>query len=643
MSEMKSIQPFGSWKSPIASSSLVENSLRLGNIQIDDDKVIWSEGRPSEKGRTALMSWTATTEKQELSSPEYNVRTRGHEYGGKSFTAVNGRIFILQFGDQQIYELKPGGESVQITFNPDFRYADIRLDENRNQLIAVGEDHSDPQDVLNMLIRISLDGNGEQVVVASGHDFYSNPELSPDGSRLSFLTWDHPNMPWDGTELWLADIGGSGELSSLQKIAGGKDESVFQPQWDPSGDLYFISDRSGWWNLYSYSSGEVTNILPMDAEFGLPQWVFGMSTYAVLGEKQLIACYRDIEGSHLIKMDIPSGSMEPIELPYTDIDQVRAEGELIAFIGSDPDTSAELVVLDSGSDEIQSIQASASITFDKKFISIPESILFESRPGESVQAWYYPPNNPDYEGPKAEAPPLIVLSHGGPTAYSPGVFSMVKHFWTTRGFAVVDVNYSGSTGFGRAYRQRLNGDWGIRDVEDCSAAAKYLVETGKADPERLVIKGGSAGGFTTLAALAFGDVFKAGASYYGVGDLELLAKDTHKFESRYLDSMIGPYPEDQQTYFDRSPLNFADQIECPVIFMQGLDDPVVPFEQAEIMVNALKQKGLPVAYLPFEGESHGFRQATTITKAAESELYFYSKIFRFELADDVEPVEIFNL
>lgn len=637
------MKPFGSWKSPIASSSLVENSLRLGNIQVDDGNVIWTEGRPSEKGRTALMSWTRGSVSQELSSPTDNLRTRAHEYGGKSFTAANGRIFFLQFGDQQIYELLPGGESVQITSNPDFRYADIRLDENLNQLITVGEDHSDPDDVLNMLLSISLDGNGEQAVIASGHDFYANPELSPDGSHLSFLTWDHPNMPWDGTELWLADIEESGELSGLRKIAGGKDESVFQPQWDPSGDLHFISDRSGWWNLYSYADGKVTDTLAMDAEFGLPQWVFGMSTYAVLSEKQLIASYRDNEGSYLVRINVNDRSVDRIELPYTDMDQIRAEGELVAFIGSGPDTPAELVVLDLGNRSIDRIQASASISFDKNYISIPESILFEVRPGEPVQAWYYPPNNPEYEGPVGEAPPLIVLSHGGPTAYSPGVFSMVKQYWTTRGFAVVDVNYSGSTGFGRPYRQRLNRNWGIRDIEDCSAAANYLVETGKADPERLVIKGGSAGGFTTLAALAFGDVFKAGASYYGVGDLELLAKDTHKFESRYLDSLIGAYPEEQELYIARSPLNFSNQIECPVIFMQGLDDPVVPPNQAETMVNALKQKGLPVAYLPFEGESHGFRQASTITKAAESELYFYSKVFGFELAEDVEPVEIFNL
>lgn len=639
----KQIRPYGTWPSPISSRSLVEKSLRLGNIQIDNENVYWTEGRPEERGRTALMHWSLAEGQKELGPDDINIRSRVHEYGGISFTADAGRIFYIEFSDQQIYELLNDGSIQQITNAESFRYIDIRLDAGRQRLIAVGEDHSDPADIQNLLISINLDGAKQHQVLASGHDFYASPEISPDGSRLCFLTWDHPNMPWDGTQLWMSEIEDSGALTEPVQLAGGLQESIFQPQWSPDGKLYFTSDRSGWWNLYEYAGGKLRCVLEKAAEFGLPQWVFGMSMFSVIDTGKLLASYRDNDGSHLIKIDTTSGDSHEFSLPYTHIDQVRAEGDMASFIGAGPETPAEIVVLNLRSGEWTPIQASAAIEFDKDLISAPEAISFESRPGELVHAWFYPPQNPRYEAPDTEKPPLIVLSHGGPTANSPGVFAMVKQYWTSRGFAVVDVNYSGSTGYGRAYRERLRGTWGIRDVEDCSAAATYLSQQGRVDPERLIIKGGSAGGYTTLAALAFGDVFKAGASYYGVADLELLAGDSHKFESRYLDSMVGPYPEAKDIYFERSPLNHADGIECPVIFLQGLDDLVVPPNQAEVMVKALKDRGIPVAYLPFEGESHGFRQASTIMRSAEAELFFYSRIFGLELEESVEPVEIFNL
>ncbi len=643
MSSAKHIKPYGSWKSPVSGTSLTQSSLRLGQLQIDGTKIFWTEGRPAEKGRTALMMRDGGQAPQELSHPDWDVRTRAHEYGGGAFLVDHSRIFYVENHDQQIYEILENGDRQRLTNNPNFRYADMILDSKRHQLFVVGEDHSNPEAVANMLLRIPLDGEGKQVVVASGHDFYSNPQLSPDGNQLAFLSWDHPNMPWDATQLWLGKLNELGDMNQLHSVAGADEESIFQPLWDPDGTLYFISDRSGWWNIYKYSDENIRTVLDLDAEFGLPQWIFGMSTYAVLEPGMLVANYRDLSGSHLVQIDVKQGVIDTLAVPYTDLDQVKGVGSLITFIGSTAEKPSAMVSMDVESKTITILRNATETHLKADNISKPELISFEPRAGDTTYAWFYAPKNPLYKAPKDEKPPLIVLSHGGPTAYSPGVFSLIIQYWTTRGYAIVDVNYSGSTGFGRKYRERLNGSWGIRDVEDCSSAAFYLAQRGDVDPDRLIIKGSSAGGYTTLAALTFTDVFKAGASYYGIGDLELLAKDTHKFESRYLDHLVGEYPKEIQTYLDRSPIQHTDQLDCPVIFLQGLDDPVVPPNQAEIMVTALQEKGIPVAYVPFVGESHGFRQASTIVKAIESECYFYSKVFGIEPADSLEAIEIYNL
>ena len=634
-------KPYGSWKSPISGKTLVQSSLRLGQIQIDGDSVTWTEGRPAEKGRTALMHWSGS-DIHEITPPDSDVRTRAHEYGGGAFLNAGGYRFYINNSDQQIYEVLANGETRQVTHKPEYRFADMILDQKRDLLYAVGEDHSDTQNIENYLVRIALNG-GKFQIVAEGFDFYSNPQLSSDGTQLLFLTWNHPNMPWDGTQLRLADLDDEGNIVGIQEIAGGITESIFQPLWDPDGSIYFVSDRNGWWNIYRYSNSQVTCVLEKQAEFGLPQWVFGMSKYAVLNSGDLVAAYSDLSGSKLVRIDVNQGIFKDISTPYTGIDQVRGSKHRIAFIGYTDSQPGEIVTMDMVTNTSRTLRKSADTDIDGSYISKSQHISFETASDEMTHAWFYPPKNPNYEAPPEDLPPLIVLSHGGPTGNSSGAFSLAIQFWTTRGFAIVDVNYSGSTGYGRAYRERLKGNWGVRDVQDCAAAAKYLADAGLVDRARLIIKGGSAGGYTTLAALTFMDVFKAGASYYGVGDLTLLAQDTHKFESRYLDSMIGPYPQEKQLYFNRSPLNFADQLDCPVIFMQGLDDPVVPPNQAESMVAALKQNGIPVAYLPFEGESHGFRKSTTVIKSIESEYYFYTQIFGIDPAEALEPIKIFNL
>lgn len=562
--------------------------------------------------------------------------------GGEPSTISQADFFYIENADQQLYEILSNGKRQQITQEEYVRFADPILDEKRNSIYLIAEDHCDAKNVKNSIVKIHFDGNMKLESITSGHDFYSNPRLSPDGRKLLFLAWDHPNMPWDGTQLWLADLDEKGTLTKLEAIAGGPEESIFQPEWDEDGGLYYVSDKSGWWNIYRYSDQGIRCLLKLDAEFGLPQWVFGMSTYAILDSGRLVAAYRDQNGSHLILINSMTGAAEDIVSPYTEIEQVHGRGDLITFIGSSPEKPAEIVALNLKPNRWEILRRSSKIDLEPSFISHPELISYEVRHGEFSHAWYYPPTNPEFKAPEEEKPPLIVISHGGPTSYSSSSISMSIQYWTSRGFAIADVNYSGSTGYGRKYRERLNGNWGIRDVEDCCIAAKYLADQGNVDHARLIIKGGSAGGYTTLSALAFFDVFKAGASYYGVGDLTLLARDTHKFESRYLDRLVGKFPEEEVLYKERSALFHTEQFNCPVIFLQGLDDKVVPPNQAEDMLAALKKKGIPVAYVPFEGESHGFRQAGNIVKAIESEFYFYSKIFKFIPAEELKPIRIFN-
>jgi dipeptidyl aminopeptidase/acylaminoacyl peptidase len=639
----KTIRSYGSWPSEITGEKLVQSSLRLGQIQVSGGQVFWTEGRPEEKGRTALMSWRKGDDIRELSPSDGDIRTRTHEYGGGAFLASSQRHFVILNKDQQIHELMDGKIVKQITHDPDCRYADLCLDLERNRIYAIEEDHSDPHHVKNAIVAIALDGSGSSVRLVQGHDFFSNPRLSPDGSRLAFLQWDHPNMPWDGTELCLAEMTPAGDIGRIEKIAGGPEESIFQPEWDPSAVLYFVSDRSGWWNLYAHSHGSDRCLWELEAEFGLPQWVFGMSTYTVLAPGRIAVTHRSEGRSTLSILDVGSGAHQEILTPYPVLDQLRGEGDLLAFVGSAVDKPAEIVCLDLATETHHILRPSGKHELAPTLISTAQPIQFEVREGESCFAWYYPPTSDRFDGPGSEAPPLIVLSHGGPTSFSSNAFSLAIQYWTSRGFAIADVNYSGSTGYGRAYRQRLNGTWGIRDVEDCCAAAAYLVSQHLADPQRLIIKGGSAGGYTTLAALTFKDVFNAGASYYGVGDLEMLAKDTHKFESRYLDKLVGEYPAEAERYRARSPIHHTQDLNCPVIFLQGLDDPVVPPNQAETMVNALKEKGIPVAYVPFEGESHGFRQARTIIKAIESEYAFYCRIFGLDVSEELATIKIWNL
>jgi len=641
---MTQVAPYGSWKSPITSDLIVSETIKFEQVVLDGSDIYWIERRPAEGGRCVIVRRTPGGTITDMLPPPYNARTSVHEYGGGSFTVSDGTIYFSNFSDQHVYRLIPGSSPQPIAFAEQMRYADYVIDHQRNRIICVREDHTRSEhEPVNTLVSVSLDGSGKNEVLVSGNDFYSSPRLSPDGSRLAWLTWNHPDMPWDSTELWVGKLGEDGSIVQPQRIAGSTGESLFQPEWSPGGVLHFVSDRTGWWNLYRWQDGSVVALYALEAEFGVPQWAFGYSTYAFVSPHLIVCSFIEHGTAYLGRLETTTGKLDVIGSPYSRIQWVQATPEYAVFICSSPTEFVSVVKLDLDTFSMQVLRRSSEARIDAGYLSIAEPIEFPTEHGLTAYAFFYPPKNRDYGAPPGELPPLLVESHGGPTGMTYSELALEIQYWTSRGIAILDVNYGGSTGYGREYRQRLEGQWGIVDVDDCVNGARYLVEQGLVDGNRLAITGGSAGGYTTLCALTFRDVFKAGASHYGISDLEILAGADHKFESHYEHRMIGPYPERRDLYQARSPINFVDRLSCPIIFFQGLEDKVVPPNQAELMVAALRAKKLPVAYIAFEGEQHGFRQAKNIKRALDAELYFYSRVFNFTPADTIEPVHIENL
>ena len=644
---MPKTAPYGSWESPITTGLIVQDSVSLGSVQMDGDDVYWVEMRPQEGARNVIVRRAPDGEVSDVTPGPYNVRTRVHEYGGLCFWVGDGVVLFSNFTDQRVYRQEVGAQPEPVTpEGVDLRYADGKIDGGRNRLVCVREDHRDADgEAVNTVVALDLNEGGEGEVLVRGSDFYGYPSVSPDGSQITWLSWDHPNMPWDTTELWVAELQDDGTLAAATKIAGEEGESVFQPEWSPDGTLYFVSDRTGWWNLYRWRGGRIEAIAPMRAEFGAPAWALGTRTYAFESAERIVCKYVENGFWKLATIDTQTTQFTPVETPYTEMsrgDIKASPGHVVLEAGSSalPDS---LISMNPDTGEIAPLKESRPVPVSDGYLSEPRAIEFETTGGKTAHAYYYPAKNADFRGPDSERPPLLVVSHGGPTGSAATSFNLSYQFWTSRGIAVVDVNYGGSTGYGTEYRRRLNGQWGIVDIDDCINAALHLVREDEVDVDRLMVRGGSAGGYTTLASLTFRDVFKVGASYYGVSDLEGLATETHKFESRYLDSMIGPYPERRDLYVERSPIHHTEQLSCPIILLQGLEDRVVLPNQAEMMVDALRKKGLPVAYLPFEGEQHGFRMSENIKRALEAELYFYSRILGFEIADEIEPVEIEGL
>ena len=641
------IAPYGSWKSPITSNLIVEGSVGLSQPLFDGADIYWMEMRPKEAGRNVIIKRSPTGTAVDVNPPPFNARTRVHEYGGGDYLVNKGIVCFSNFSDQRLYRQEaPEAIPQALTAPGDTRYADSCMDQARGRLICVREDHTRKDtEAVNSIVSVNLDpGKDHGTVLVEGNDFYSTPRISPDGSQLAWLTWNHPNMPWDGCELWVGEFAEDGTLSSTRWVAGGAAESIFQPEWSPDGVLYFASDRSGWWNLERITAdGGIERVCQSKAELGMPQWVFAMSAYAFASNETIVCSHVDQGVSTFATIDTSTGKLTPIDCPYTDIQFLHAANGQAVFRGGSPTDVGAIVKFDLGTRQFETLRKSNDLEVYPRYFSVPRAIEFPTEGGLTAHGFFYPPQNPDYRAPDNEKPPLIVKSHGGPTSAASTALSLSIQYWTSRGFAVLDVNYGGSTGYGRQYRERLNRKWGIVDVDDCVNGARYLAERGEVDGNRLIITGGSAGGYTTLGALTFRKVFKAGASHFGISDLESMARDTHKYESQYLTGLLGPYPARKDIYYDRSPINFPERLSCPVIFFQGLEDKVVPPDQAEKMVDAIRAKGIPVSYVAFAGEQHGFRQAKNIKRALDGELYFYSRVFRFELAEPVEPVEIENL
>lgn len=654
--------PYGSWHSPIDSTLITSGTIGLGHPVVTGAGERWIESRPSEGGRNVIVGRDLAGNVSDYSPAEVNVRSRVHEYGGGAWTASGDRLWFINDHDQRIYQQDSRQPAKAVSGTGTQRYADLQSSPDGSSLIAIREQtEAGGGEPISTLIMLDLDGSGRETTIAAGADFYASARFSADGRRIAWLSWDHPNMPWDQTTLWVADLLGGGQMSAPFKIAGGAGESLFQPQWGPNGELYVVSDRSGWWNLYSHTNGELYALLPMEAEFGLPQWVFGMSTYGITSDGELLCSYTQAGRWQLGLLNPNRGDWRVLALDYSDMADIHVHNQQALMVAASPQRPPAIVSLDLKQlrttdshtrpaqrlsvpeQALRILRSSMASSPNPAYLSEPESINYPSVRGEIAHALYYPPKNQDHQPIAGERPPLLVRSHGGPTAAASTAFNPSIQFWTSRGFAVLDVNYGGSTGYGRRYRERLDGRWGETDVDDCIYGARHLIDQGLADPSRCAIRGSSAGGYTTLAALTFRTLFRAGASLYGISDLEALVTDTHKFESRYLDKLIGPYPEQRQTYYQRSPIHFPEQLSCPIIFLQGLQDKVVPPAQAEAMVQALRNQGLPVAYLSFANEQHGFRDGATIKIALEAELYFYARIFDFAPADKLPGCAIDNL
>ena len=623
--------PYGSWQSPITSDLIVSQSISLSEVRLDGADIYWIEMRPHEGGRNVVVRRTAGGTNEDITPAPWNVRDRVHEYGGGAWFVAQGALYFSNDVDRRLYRLDRGaGQPVPLTPEGQSRYGDGILDARRRCWIGVREDHTQPaHEPVNTIVSIDATGAAPDAgrVLASSHDFFSSPRLSPDGRWLAFLAWDHPRMPWEGTALYVMSL--DDPAAPPLTLAGGPEESIFQPEWTPdSSALVFISDRTGWWNFYrrGLDLSAPQALAPMDAEFAGPQWVLGMSAYAFAGPRRVVCSYTSNGLGRLATLDLATSKLAPLDLPFTDFYSIRADGNRVVFRGGASDKPPAIVSLDLASGRMEILKTSSAVADDPqitRYFTRPQPIEFPTAGSRTAFGLYYPAHNPDYAAPSGEKPPLLVKCHGGPTAAASSTLDLRIQYWTSRGIAVLDVNYGGSSGYGRAYRQRLEGNLGIVDVEDCVNGARYLAAEGLVDGARSVISGGSAGGYIALAALAFHDHFRAGASYYGISDLVVLARDTHKFESRYLDSLIGPYPERADLYQARSPLEHAVRISVPVIFFQGDEDRVVPPDQTERMVEALRAKGTPVEYVRFPGEQHGFRKADTIKRSLDAELAFY--------------------
>ncbi len=648
MTSDSQILPWGTWPSPIGAEQVAYGAPRRAESSLHNNALYWLESLADESGRVTLFRASADGAVERIVPQPFSLRSKVHEYGGGCYDFLNNRVFFVNGDDQEIYSAPLEGQDAPepVTQASEFRYADLIADPARARLIAVAERHSD-NGVENLLVAISLDGRIE--TLREGSDFYAYPRLNHDGSSLCWIEWQHPQMPWDDTDLCIAELDDIGAIVRTRKIKKAGEESIVQPLWHPNGELFFVSDRSDWWNLYRVTADELSQnnepdaqvIVAFQAEFATPLWVFRMQNYALYDEHTLFASFTENGFFYCALIDIESGETTRFDTRFGSIESVSAESGSLGFISADASSFPTVQRGEIREGRLQLQPVSRPDPIDTRFISCPRSLQFPTGDRAFAHAFFYAPYHPEVEG--NGAPPVIVLCHGGPTGQTQATLNYKIQYWTSRGFAVVDVNYRGSTGYGRRFRHALYRHWGQYDVEDCCAVVQYLGEQGLADPQRCIIKGSSAGGYTVLAALAFTQQFKVGVSLYGIGDLHLLAQDTHKFEAHYLDQLIAPYHSHKSLYSERSPLYAADAMRCALLLFQGLDDKVVPPNQAETMAKALRERGLPVALVNYIGEGHGFRKPETVQHMLEAEAYFYQRIFDLPHASGDAPIHIENL
>ncbi len=634
--------PFGSWRSPISAAMVAKASRGIDAPSADATGVYWLESRPEEQGRAVVVRRTRDGTREDVTPAGFNVRTRVHEYGGGAYHVVDGTVYFANFADQGLYRQRPGRTPERLSTSDGLRFADCGS--HGRHLFCVREDHRAAGLPVNALVRIDLDTPSDGEVVFEQSAFVAYPRLDASGRRIAFIAWDFPNMPWDDVALWVAEIGADGRLADPRRINAGVAESILQPTWAEDGTLYFISDRgTGWWNLHRFDGKTVAPMHSMPADFGGPLWTLGQNFYCLLSTRRAMVRYSGKQGQRLATLDLGSSELTALDLPFSAFGSMSAHAGRVYVTAARVDAPTELLELNPDTGGYRTLATSGERPFPAHYVARPQGVEFPTDAGLTAFAYYYPPTNPEYGPAPGTPPPLIVEVHGGPTAATVPAYSVARYFWTSRGFAVLDVNYGGSTGHGRAFRERLYGRWGVVDLRDTINAARYAVDRGLADPQRLIIHGGSAGGYLVLAALAFDDTFTTGASYYGISDLEALAGETHKFESRYMDKLIGPYPELRSTYVERSPIHHLAAFAKPLILLQGLDDRVVPPNQSERIYDALRAKGVPVALLTFAGEGHGFRNADSRIRALEAELYFYGRVLGFTPADPLPAVPIANV
>ncbi len=657
------VAPYGSWATPVTSAVVVAAAVRLGEVRVDGDpdaggSVVWAEGRPAEGGRTQLVRRRGDGTVEDLLPDGRNARTAVHEYGGAAWWVRDGVVWFVDWADQRLHRLVPGSPPVPLTPEParprGDRYADGEVSADGTRIVCVRERHTGAHaaDVRNEVVALDAHAPAEPVVLVGGPDFVAAPRLSPDGTTLAWLQWNHPHMPFDAAQLVVRDLV-TGEDTV---VAGGPGESVTEPRFRPDGSLWFLSDRTDWWNLYRWEPGtDIEAVVRVDADIGVPAWMFGDSRYAVLDDGRVVVA-RWHDGFDGLAVRGSDGALTELDLPFTEIDSLVAAGpDAVVVVAGGPTAEPGVHRIDlggagGGGATTTTLRPPRDLGLDPGYLSVPELVRFPSVDGAGAPrtgfALFYPPANPRFRGPAGELPPLLVMIHGGPTGKASPVLAVGVQYWTSRGFAVVDVDHGGSAGYGRPYRELLRGSWGVVDVADCLAAARTLAKQRRADPARLCIRGASAGGYTTLAALARDDTpFAAGADHFGVADLEALARETHKFESRYLDGLIGPYPAARDVYVERSPITHVDRFTRPLVVLQGAEDAVVPPAQSEAIVAGLRARGVPVAYLLFAGEQHGFRRAENVRRALDAELSFYGQVLGFALPPDegIVPVEVENL